>query len=89
MWKGRAIVASAVGGISDQIDDGVNGVLVRDAEDLGACADAVSALLRDPERARKLGERPRARAGELFLGDRHLGQYGPLLERLAESGAPR
>ncbi len=83
MWKGRPIVASAVGGISDQIDDGVNGVLLRDAEDLGAFADAVSALLRDPERARKLGEQARVRAGELFLGDRHLDQYGALLQQLA------
>jgi trehalose synthase len=83
MWKGRPIVASAVGGISDQIDDGVNGVLLRDPEDLGTFADAVSALLRDSERARKLGEQARARAGELFLGDRHLDQYGLLLQQLA------
>jgi trehalose synthase len=83
MWKGRPIVASAVGGISDQIDDGLNGVLLSDPTNLDAFADAVTGLLHEPERAKRLGERARVRAGELFLGDRHLDQYGALLQQLA------
>ena len=34
MWKGRPIVASATGGIQDQITDGVHGLLIEDPHDL-------------------------------------------------------
>ena len=51
MWKGRPVVGSAVGGIQDQIRDGVDGLLVGDPHDLEAFADAVRTLLGDNERA--------------------------------------
>ena len=82
MWKGRPIVASAVGGIVDQIVDGVHGLLVEDPRDLGVFGSAVELLLRDRAEAEKLGENARRRAGAEFLGDRHLEQYGRLLEQL-------
>src|SRR5205085_6194873 len=41
MWKGRPVVGSAVGGIQDQIRDGVDGLLVADPHDLVGFADAV------------------------------------------------
>jgi trehalose synthase len=82
MWKGRPIVASAVGGIVDQIVDGVHGLLVEDPRDLGVFGSAVEMLLRDRAGAGKLGENARGRAGAEFLGDRHLEQYGRLLEQL-------
>ncbi|MFL5932370.1 MAG: glycosyltransferase [Gaiellaceae bacterium] len=82
MWKGRPIVASAVGGIVDQIVDGVHGVLVEDPRDLRVFGSAVETLLRDRAEAERLGENARGRAGAEFLGDRHLEQYGRLLEQL-------
>ena len=47
MFKRRAVVASGVGGITDQIVDGESGVLLKDPTDLTAFADTLSALLPD------------------------------------------
>jgi trehalose synthase len=83
MWKARPIVASAVGGIADQIVSGEHGLLVDEPRDLQAFGAAVETLLRDGGEAERLGGNARARATAEFLGDRHLEQYGRLLERLA------
>ncbi len=82
MWKARPIVASAVGGIVDQIVDGEHGLLVEDPLDLESFGAAVEALLRDPREAERLATNARGRAAEHFLGDRHLEQYGALLAQL-------
>ena len=82
MWKARPIVASAVGGIVDQIDHGEHGLLVDDPHDLAAFGAAVEALLRDPAEAARLGRNGRMRAERDFLGDRHLAQYGRLFQLL-------
>jgi trehalose synthase len=83
MWKERPIVASAVGGISDQIDQGEHGLLVEDAADLAAFGSAVETLLRDPGEAAQLAHAARERAAAEFLGDRHLRQYAELFQQLA------
>lgn len=54
MSAGCAIVASAVPGIVDVIEDGVNGLLVAPG-DADALASAVDRLLADPELAERLG----------------------------------
>ena len=82
MWKARPIVASAVGGIVDQIVDGEHGLLVDDPLDLTDFGRSVDGLLRDRAEAARLGAEARERAGVEFLGDRHLAQYGRLLEQL-------
>jgi trehalose synthase len=79
MWKEKPLVASAVGGIQDQIEDGVSGLLVEDPSDLGSVAAAIDGLLGDPGRAREIGEAARRRILEHFLGTRHLVQYMHLL----------
>ena len=78
MWKQRPIVASAVGGIADQIDDGEQGLLLDDPSDLAGFGAAVERLLRDPADAARMGADARRRATEQFLGDRHLEQYAEL-----------
>jgi trehalose synthase len=82
MWKTRPLVASAVGGIQDQIEDGVQGLLLSDPRDLGAFAEALRQLLTDPARAQTLGENAHARALERYLGVRHLIEYGQVIARL-------
>jgi len=82
MWKARPVLASATGGIEDQIEDGVTGVLLRNPLDLTAFADAVGDLLGNPERSRAIGEAARESVRANFLEDRHTLQYVELFERL-------
>jgi glycosyltransferase involved in cell wall biosynthesis len=65
MAGGVPVVASAVGGIPDQIRHEREGLLVPPG-DTGATGDAVSTLLRDPAYARRLGEAGRRRAAARF-----------------------
>jgi trehalose synthase len=81
MWKGRPVVASAVGGIEDQIEEGRSGRLVPPT-DLAAFGARVSELLADPYGAERMGTAARARVRDRFLGPRHLGEYVDLLERV-------
>jgi trehalose synthase len=83
MWKARPLVASAVGGISDQVTHGEHGLLIDDPRDLPAFGAAVERLLREPDEARRLGRNAHARALSDFLGDRHLDQYGKLFASLS------
>lgn len=86
MWKERPIVASAVGGIVDQVRDGEEGVLLADPADLPAFGAALERLLRDPLEAARLARNARARARAELLGDVHLQRYGALLSRLIDGG---
>lgn len=83
MWKSRPVVAGAVGGIPDQIDSGVHGILV-DPHDLLAAGEAISSLLADSQRAAEMGDAACKRVRSEFLGDRHLGQYIELFGQLIE-----
>lgn len=82
MLKGRPVVAGAVGGLVDQIEDGVTGLLV-EPTDLTAFGAAVETLLRDPEASARLGEAGRDAAVESHLGDTHLGHWLDLIRGLA------
>jgi len=82
MWKGRPVVASAVGGIQDQIVDGRDGLLLTDPRDLDGFADKVARVLRHRRLADALGAAARSRVQDQFLGDRHLGQYVDLFAAL-------
>ena len=86
MWKGRPVVASAVGGIQDQIEDGQSGLLIPDPEDLDAFASALRQLLEDRELSLSLGRNARERVREHFLGLSSLETWGALIERLDEGG---
>ena len=82
MWKARPVIASAVGGVLERIEDGTSGLLLCDPRDLAAFGQLVWQVLTDGDLATRLGRQARERVRRHFLLDRHLGQYCRLLERL-------
>lgn len=65
MAAGRAVVASAAGGMVDMLAPCSGGVFI-DPEDPASIADGLLSLLRDPERVREMGLRNRARAVQYY-----------------------
>jgi trehalose synthase len=84
MWKSRPVVASAVGGIRDQIVDGETGLLLEDPSDLQTFGELVGSLLEDPQRRDHLGRSAREHVRGHFLADRHAHQYIDLLGSVLE-----
>ena len=83
MWKQRPVVASRIGGIRDQIEDGRSGVLLSDPRDLQQVGAAVRELLANRERAESIGIAAQRRVQEQFLGPHHLGRYFEVMQRVA------
>lgn len=81
MWKGRPVVGSAVGGISDQITDGT-GVLLEDPTDLAAFGLAVRQLLNEPKLAERMGRAAHDHVREDFIGDVHLLRYAEVFSTM-------
>ncbi|HEU4505742.1 MAG TPA: glycosyltransferase [Nitrospira sp.] len=65
MAAGRPVVATAVGGIPEFVVPGETGLLVEPGN-AEALAEAIGCVLRDPERARLMGTRGRARVVSTF-----------------------
>lgn len=86
MWKSRPVVASAVGGIVDQVVDGETGLLIQDPHDLAGFGAAVERLLGDRAEARRLARNAHSHIARHLLGDRHLLQYAELLTELLRAG---
>ncbi len=82
MWKRRPVVATRVGGIVDQIDDGIDGLLIDDPSDLRGFGGAINRLLGDRDLAQRIGTSAYARAQGEFLGDTHLEHYAELFAAL-------
>jgi trehalose synthase len=85
MWKARPVVATRIGGIQDQIEDGKSGLLIDDPHELRAYGAAVSQLLEDHHRAEQLGDAAKARVRREFLAPRMLIQMADLVSRLVRS----
>jgi trehalose synthase len=67
MWKRRPVIASAVGGIQDQIRDGIEGILVHDPRDLVEFAGALRRVLTDEPLAHRLGDAAYERVRDHYL----------------------
>lgn len=72
LWKGKPVIASAVGGIPLQITHKYSGILT---QSIDGTAYWLKALLQSPDFAKKLGENGRAHVRDNFLLTRHLRDY--------------
>ncbi len=88
MWKGKPVIASARGGIQDQISDGLSGILLDDPADLDAFAAAMRRLLDDEPLRVRMGIAARKQIETSFLGTRHLLNYLQVLRALLERRGP-
>ena len=87
MLKGTPVVASAVGGIVDQVIDGETGRLIQDPTDLEEFGNALCEILDDDDLRKRLGEGARARALETHLGDTHLERWLSVVHSLLDGNS--
>jgi glycosyltransferase involved in cell wall biosynthesis len=88
MAAGRPIVATDTGGVRDAVRHDENGLLVP-AQNPEALADGIDALLSDPERARRMGNRGRDRARDEFSAQAVIGSLERLYEQLLAGSRTR
>jgi len=81
MLKGRPVVASRIGGIPLQIEDGVDGFLV-EPEDIPGFASRILEILRLPDGGKEIGENAREKVRKKFLITRLLLDYLDLMNEL-------
>ena len=74
LWKGTPVVASNVGGLPLQIEDGKNGFLL-EPNDTEGFADRIIHLLNNPKERDNLGQQARETVRQKFLIPRLLSDY--------------
>ena len=72
MWKKKPVIGGNVGGIKLQIDDGINGFLVDSVEET---AEKIIYILKNPKKARELGEAGHVKIKDEFLLIKHVERY--------------
>jgi trehalose synthase len=82
LWKRRAVVASAVGGIPLQVLHERTGLLVRSVQ---GCAYQVTRLLRSPDLRRRLGQEGREHVRHNFLHPREARDYLAIFAGLVDA----
>jgi glycosyltransferase involved in cell wall biosynthesis len=81
MAHGLPVVAVARGGIPEVVEDGKNGLLVKEL-DPSALAAAIARVLSNPAEARRLGEAARETIASRFSADQMVDATLNLYERL-------
>ena len=82
MWKAKPMVASAVGGIQDQITSEHDGLLIEDPTDLDAFGRALRRLAADTSLTQRLGQAARRRVLGNYLEDSQLGRTTQMIEAM-------
>jgi glycosyltransferase involved in cell wall biosynthesis len=77
---GRPVVAFAVGGIPDWLDDGMSGYLVR-PDDIEGLGRALERLIEDPDLRRQMGQYARQKALATWDAGAHAGRLLSAFER--------
>jgi trehalose synthase len=78
MWKGTPVIGGNVGGIRDQIEDGVNGFLVSNVEE---AAGRIVQILKDEALREEMGTKAHESVRQRFLLTRYFEQYVDLFSR--------
>lgn len=78
---GKPVVASNLGGIPELIDDGVDGFIF-EAGNADQLASRMKQLIDDPEMAREMGKRGRAKVEERFSMEKHMQSLLGIYERM-------
>ena len=81
MWKGTLVVASNVGGIPIQIEDGKNGFLL-EPQDVNGFAEKIIYLLKNPKEKENLGHNAKETVRKKFIITRLLLDYLDMLNSL-------
>ena len=81
MAAGDAVAATRAGSAETVIADGVDGVLAP-ADDLEGLIEALEPLLRDPERAKRMGEKAHEKVRRDFSREREVDEIVALYRRL-------
>ncbi|HCA48133.1 MAG TPA: hypothetical protein DEP45_12520 [Armatimonadetes bacterium] len=84
MAAGKPVIATDVGGCAEAVVDGETGLIVP-PEDPQALAEAISALISDPERARSMGEAGHRRVEREFTVDRMVEQHLELYQSIIDA----
>jgi trehalose synthase len=81
LWKGTPVVASDVGGIPSQIEDGKSGFLL-EPNDVDGFAERIIHVLKNPNEAKGIGENAKETVRKKFLITRLLSDYLYMLNAL-------
>jgi glycosyltransferase involved in cell wall biosynthesis len=82
------VVATAVGGVPDVVEDGVTGLCVP-AEDPDALAAALRRLLADPAERQRMGRAAKARVLQRFTADRMVADLQGRYDKILTGGSSR
>jgi glycosyltransferase involved in cell wall biosynthesis len=90
MAAGRPVIASRVGGLAESVIEGVTGLLVEPG-DVGALAQAIEKLVREPALAESMAARGRDRVEQNFTMEqmalKNEAYYYELLQNVTERGS--
>jgi glycosyltransferase involved in cell wall biosynthesis len=85
MYAARPCVATRVAGVSEVLDDGATGLVVPPGEP-AALGASLLALLRDPDRARRMGQSGRLRYDSLMRNPNPTDRYAAVWRNTVEGG---